>query len=165
MILVTFRSKTFSLHYKYYNNKGILKSTWSTFEESVSCVWNITFCRLHSHETWLEYSWELTDCCCKFRWKALQISPSPNTLWCTDSQGCAAIFARHYHLFSANGIFITRLYPLDENVILQARRAKSNCVSIENNADKYKTGTALQNCFCIWVPRPKYRNWSFGFSW
>lgn len=85
------------------------------------CVWNITFCCITVAQPWnVAGIFMRIDCCCKFRWKALEISPSPNLSWCTDCQGRAAIFARHYHLFSVNGNFITRFYPLDENVILKA---------------------------------------------
>lgn len=51
-----------------------------TIQVHVCCMKYKTFCCIlapQRRETWLEYLWELTDCCCcKFRWKALEISPS-----------------------------------------------------------------------------------------
>lgn len=81
----------------------------------VYCMKHNTFCCVlvpQRRETWLEYLWELIDCCCcKFRWKALEISLSLfMMLWLLETRSS-------YPLFCANWMFITWILPLWLNVL------------------------------------------------
>ncbi len=110
-------------------------------------VWNIARCPVvlvpQRRETWLEYLWELIDCCCwKFRWKALEISLSLfMMLWLLQTR-CS------YPLFCANWTFITWILPLWWNVLyckqMDSNQPQFSDIKREEGALQFLCSSTLQ---------------------
>lgn len=93
--------------------------THETFDIQVH-VCCMKYCMPQRRETWLEYLWESTDCCCcKFSWKALEISLSLfMMLWLLETH--CSICTSITPCFVQTGDSLYGFYSLDEMFIPQA---------------------------------------------
>lgn len=130
-----------------------------TIQVHVCCMKYNTFsCILapQRRETWLEYLWELTDCCCcKFRWKALEISPSLfMMLWLLGTR--CSICTYITPCFVQTGPSIQGFNPIDECFLLQADGSNQPqfCINREEGALQILCFSMLQTL----LPSHSYRN-------